>query len=110
MKRDIYIQIINSKSDFFKTCLRELDREGIKVGDVIQGTYDEEVNKTAVDFKSPKTGVDCVAWLGDNCKELSVYDYFNLLEIKMLESCHVLDVSINNNTHNGHNCPNYQQN
>jgi len=54
------------KSDFSKCCLNELKREGIKEGDIIKGF--QRSNNLGIEFKSPKTKVDCVAWLGCTCR------------------------------------------
>lgn len=56
------------KSSFSRACLNELRREGIKEGTIIIGKFNP-TNK-AVDFVSPKTGIDCMAWLGITCKEV----------------------------------------
>ena len=58
----MFIQIQNVQNDSFAACcLRELKQEGIQIGDIIKGDYNK-INKV-VDFISPKTGADCVAWL-----------------------------------------------
>ena len=56
-------------------CFTELTREGLKEGDIITGIYNP-INK-ALDFKSPKTGVDCVAWIGSSCKRYTERERWN---------------------------------
>lgn len=57
-------------SSFSRACLSELKREGIKEGMIITGEFNP-VNK-AVDFVSPETGIDCMAWLGITCEKASI--------------------------------------
>lgn len=53
---------------FSACCIGELAREGVKEGDIIEGIFHPENN--AIDIVSGN-GVDCVAWLGITCEEVS---------------------------------------
>lgn len=55
-----------AKIGLSKACLNELKREGVEIGDIIYGTLNRK--NRAVDFVSPKTGVDCMAWLNITCR------------------------------------------
>lgn len=66
----ILVKIMNvNNSGFGVSCLNELRCEGVNIGDIIEGEFNP-VNK-AVDFKSPKTGVNCCAFVDSTCKKLS---------------------------------------
>ena len=68
MKTLVKIMSVNN-SGFEASCLNELKLEGINIDDIIEGEFNP-VNKT-VDFKSPKTGVDCCAFVDSTCKKIN---------------------------------------
>lgn len=66
----VLIKIMNVNNGGLETsCLNELRCEGVNIGDLVEGEFNP-TNK-AVDFKSPKTGVDCCAFVDNTCKKVS---------------------------------------
>ena len=73
----VLVKIMNvTNGGFEASCLNELKSEKVNIGDIIEGEYNP-VNQ-AVDFKSPITNADCVAWVGSTCKKLGDLEYKEL--------------------------------
>ena len=73
----VLVKIMNVNNGAFEaSCLNKLRCEGVNIGDIIEGEFNP-VNK-AVDFKSPKTGVNCCAFVDNTCKKVSDLEFEEL--------------------------------
>lgn len=75
MKVLVKIMSVNN-SGLEMSYLNELRCEGINIDDIIEGEFNP-VNK-AVNFKSPKTGVDCCVFVDSTCKKVSDLNFEQL--------------------------------